>query len=388
MSQSKIIAQAPAGQERLFVQFGGQGAPWYKELAKYYKEPSMKRFFDVVLKALEEERPTVDGTIGLPNGLDARAWLDNEASIPSDDYLACAAVSIPMIQITQLAHLENVILKGVSCKTLVSASEGSSGHSQGLIPASLVAMGLEGDEYYAMVAKYVKYLLYLGVRAQEAHPHFAASATEIERSEKAGNKVPAPMMAVVGESHETIQALVDQTNKELPADQQIYVSLYNSPVNRILSSYRSSLVRFTEMHGASLAEKKVKAVYLRTSCPFHCHLMEPIRGPFEADIKRIGFSFPGSVLKIPVYSFYDGRNLQQDKDIAIGMYLDMAINPLYWDKSMKPVASNSKVAAIVDFGPGKTSQRLSEETLEGLGAAGKRVLAVAVPKDLEALMAP
>ena len=58
----------------------------------------------------------MDGTVGLPHGLDARAWLDNEASIPSDDYLACAAVSIPMIQITQLAHLENLILKGISCR--------------------------------------------------------------------------------------------------------------------------------------------------------------------------------------------------------------------------------------------------------------------------------
>lgn len=388
MSQSKLIAQAVAGQERLFVQFGGQGAPWYKELAKYYKEPSMKRFFDMALGAIEEERSRVDGTVGLPHGLDARAWLENEASIPSDDYLACAAVSIPMIQVTQLAHLENVIQKGISCKTLVQASDGSSGHSQGLIPASLVAMGLEGDEYYAMAARYVKYLLYLGVRAQEAHPQFAATASEIERSEKAGNKVPAPMMAVVGESHQSIQALVDQTNKELPADQQIYISLYNSPVNRILSSFRSSLVRFTEMHGAGLAEKKVKAVYLRTSCPFHCPLMEPIRAPYEADLARLGFTFPGSVLKMPVHSFYDGRNLQGDKDIAIGMYLDMAINPLYWDKSMKPVASSPKIKTIVDFGPGKTSQRLSEETLEGLSASDKRVIAVAIPKDLEALMAP
>lgn len=384
---SKIISQAKAGQGRLFVQFGGQGAPWYKELAKYYKEPSMKKFFDVVLRAIEEERPHVDGTVGLPHGLDARAWLEDESKIPSEDYLACAAVSIPMIQVTQLAHFENTVNKGISRKDLVAATEATSGHSQGLIPASLVALDLDGDAYYAAAAKYVKYLLYLGVRAQEVYPFFAPTADEIARSEKAGNKAPAPMMAVVGDSHDTIQAMVDATNKELPADQKIYVSLYNSPSNRILSSYRASLVRFTEMHGAALAEKKVKAVYLRTSCPFHCPLMEPIRPLFEADIKRIGFSYPGSALKVPVYSFYDGRNLQGDADIAIGMYLDMAINPLYWDKSMKPVADSSKITTIVDFGPGKTSQRLSEDTLQGLGVE-KNVLACAVPKDLEALLAP
>ncbi len=384
---SKIISQGKSGQSKVFVQFGGQGAPWYKELAKYYKEPAMKKFFDVVLGAIDEERQRVEGTVGLPNGINARQWLDDETKVPSEDYLACAAVSIPMIQITQLAHFENTVLKGISRKDLVAATEAASGHSQGLIPASLVALDLDGDAYYETAAKYVKYLLYLGVRGQEAYPHFAPTADEIARSEKVGNKAPAPMMAVVGDSHATIQAMVDQTNKELPADQKIYVSLYNSPSNRILSSYRGSLVRFNEMHAAALAEKKIKAVYLRTSCPFHCPLMEPIRGPFEADLKRLAFSYPGSALKIPVYSFYDGRNLQSDKDIAIGMYLDMAINPLYWDKSMKPVADSAKISTIVDFGPGKTSQRLSEETLQGLGVE-KNVLACAVPKDLEALLAP
>ncbi|MBL8021317.1 MAG: ACP S-malonyltransferase [Leptospirales bacterium] len=386
MSEPKLIAQAKSGQGRLFVQFGGQGAPWYKELAKYYKDPAMKKFFDMALKALEEEKSRVDGTVGLPNGLDARAWLEDETKIPSDDYLACAAVSIPMIQVTQLAHFENAVNKGLSRKSLVEASSGTSGHSQGLIPASLVALSFDGDEYYANASKYIKYLLYLGVRAQETHPFFAPTPEEIERSEKVGNKAPAPMMAVVGDSHATVQAMVDATNKTLPADKKIYISLYNSPSNRILSSFRSSLVTFNEMHNAALAEKKIKAVYLRTSCPFHCALMEPIRPSFEADIKRLGFSYPGSALKIPVYSFYDGRDLRKDADIAIGMYLDMAINPLYWDKSMKPVADDAGITTVIDFGPGKTSQRLSEETLQGLGAT-KTVLAAALPKELETIVA-
>ena len=192
---AKLMEDAAAGNARFYIQFGGQGAPWYKELAAYYKGGTMQPFFDVVLKALEEEVPGLDGAVGLPEGLEARKWLDDDSSLPAEDYLGCAAVSIPMIQITQLAHFENLHNNGYDRAKLIEYSKGATGHSQGLIPASLIAMGLSGDEYYANVAQYVKYLLYLGVRAQEAYPHFAPTEDEIKASEALGGKVPSPMVA-------------------------------------------------------------------------------------------------------------------------------------------------------------------------------------------------
>ncbi|MBX7059499.1 MAG: ACP S-malonyltransferase [Leptospirales bacterium] len=381
-----LFQQAKAGQARFFVQFGGQGAPWFKELSKYFAEPRMKRFFDVALEALDEERPRVEGTVGLPLGLDIKRWLADEASLPDDEYLGCAAVSIPMIQVTQLAHLESIVQNGFDRKSLLEYTVAASGHSQGLIPASLVALGLEGDAYYAAMAKYVKYLLYLGVSAQKAYPHFAPSEAEIAESTALGSGAPAPMVAILGETHASIEAAVKEVNAGLPADQQLHVSLYNSPQNRIVSSFRASLIALNKKLKPLIDEKKLKFVYLRTTCPFHCPLMNSVGEFFEPEIKRIGFDYSGAQLQRPVYSFYDSTDLRlQAEKLPIRMYVDMAIHPLYWEKSMKPAAENSAITHILDFGPGKTSQRLSTDTLSSLPRQ-LPVLAAATPKEAKEIV--
>ena len=383
-----MMADAKAGRAKFYLQFGGQGAPWYRELLAHYNgEPDVRRVIDVGLLAIEEERSRVEGTVGLPHGFNARAWLDSEANLPEEEYLGCAAVSIPMIQLTQLAHFEALSRAGFARAELPSVSGGLTGHSQGLIPASLAAMGLEGDGYLEAVSKYMKYLLYLGTRAQEAFPLFEASPEEVERNVALGAKgSPTPMVAFLGTDIATVKKMVADANSGLPKDQQIYVSLENSPSNTILSSYRASLLHFHEMHRDAMEAQKMKYVYIRTTCPFHSPLMEKVREPFEKDIARIGFTYPGSALKVPVYSFFDGRNMQLDPELAIKMYVDMAIHPLFWEKSIAPAARMPGLTHVIDFGPGKASQRLTQDTLAALGKE-LPVLSASVPRDLKTLIA-
>lgn len=381
-----VYQAAQAGSARFYVQFGGQGAPWYKELKAFYGDSNFQKFFDAVLGAIDEERANVEGSVGLPHGIDARGWLDDESKIPSEEYLGCAAVSIPMIQAAQLAHVENLVSKGFQRKHLAEYSVGTTGHSQGVIPAALVSLGLEGDDYYEGVRKFMKYLLYLGVSAQKAFPEFDPTEDEIKQSEELGGKTPTPMVAVLGLSHDEVQQMVDKVNGGLDADKQIYISLYNSPTNRILSSHRSSLIAFHREFKERIDNKELKFVYLRTTCPFHCKLMEPVREIFEPEIKRIGFDYSGDQLKLPVWSFFDQQNMQQEgANLSIKMYVDMAINPLYWHKSMQPVADDASITHILDFGPGKTSQRLSTDTLAEM-TRQVPVLGAAIPKDLKTIV--
>lgn len=367
------------------MQFGGQGAPWYKELKKYYDSGEMKPFFEAALSALEEESSIVSGTAGLPHGLEPRKWLDDESTIPSEEYLGCAAVSIPMIQMTQLAHLEALTQAGYDRTSLVQASVGGTGHSQGLIPSTLVSLGLEGDDYLEAVKKYTKYVLYIGVRSQEIFPFFDPTPEEAKKAEELGAANPAPMVAVLGEEHSYIEDLVARENEKLEGDKKIYISLYNSPNNRILSSFRSSLIQFHEANKDAFEEKKIKFVYLRTTCPFHSPLMEAMLPLFEKDLERIQFNYQGSELKFPIYSFYDQRNYQSEPDMPRALARDMVLQTLYWDKPMKAAAeSNPAVSHIVDFGPGKTSQRLSMDSLKGIGKE-LPVLAVAFAKDFKTL---
>ena len=384
MAKPQILQQA-LEKPGLFVQFGGQGAPWYKELKKYYDSGEMKPFFDEAIGALEEEASIVNGTPGLPHGLDPRKWLDDESTIPSEDYLGCAAVSIPMIQMTQLAHLEALTQAGYDRASMIKATVGGSGHSQGLIPSTLVSLGLEGDQYLEAVKKYTKYVLYIGVRSQEVFPYFDPTPEESKKAEELGSPNPAPMVAVLGEDHAYMEDLVKKENEKLPDDKKIYISLYNSPSNRILSSHRSSLLQFHEANKDAFDEKKVKFVYLRTTCPFHSPLMEPMMPLFQKDLERIGFDYQGSSLHFPIYSFFDQRNYQQEANMPLGLATDMVLKTLFWDKPMKAAAEHSPaVTQIIDFGPGKTSQRLSMDSLKGIGKE-LPVLAAAFAKDFKTL---
>lgn len=381
---NQLLNDAKAGNASFYIQFGGQGAPWLKELSAYYDKPEMKKFFEVALSAIEKAVEYANSKTALPKGLNIRSWLDNPDSAEDADYQSIAAVSMPMIQVTQFAHYENLKVQGLDHSEMLAHTKGTTGHSQGLIPATFAAMDLTGDAYYDALDKYIQYLLLMGVRAQEVFTEVFPTDAQNAASEELGAKAPAPMVAVLGEDHATVEAMVAETNKTV--EKPLYVSLYNSPSNRIVSGFRDSLIAFHKQHKDTFEEKKMKYVYLRTSCPFHCELMTPIKEKFAADIEHLGFHFKGSDLKVPVFSFADGRNMQSDDAIGMKMCEDLMINTLYWDKAMKPAADDASITHIIDLGPGKTSQRLSADTLKGFNCETP-VLAAAVPKDQKTLFA-
>jgi len=379
---SKLLDAAKAGQAKFFLQFGGQGAPYLKEMQKLYAEASMKPYFDVAVSAIEAAVKMVEGTSAHPEKVDFRKWLTEPDHAPSDDAMSIAGVSLGLIAATQFAHYEYLHQQGFDRKAMIQATVAASGHSQGLITASFTALALEGKAYYDAVYKYIQYLFLMGVRAQEVFPAIYASADEIAKSEALGAKGPAPMVAVLGDSHATIEAWVNEFSS---GAKKIFVSLYNSPNNRIISGARGDLIAFHEKHKADFEAKQIKYVYLRSTCPFHSELMTPILEKFKPDLAKIGFEFKGTDLKFPVYSFSDGANLQQETDLGMRMTDDLMVQTLYWDKAMLPVKNDTSITAILDFGPGKTSQRLSQDTLAGLGREVP-VYAIAFAKDLKTVL--
>jgi len=382
---SQLLNDANNGNAKFFLQFGGQGAPWLKELSQYKQNPEFNKFFETVFNGFIEVHPHIKDSVAYNTSLDFPKWVEDPTTAPDDLILSSAGISLFAITVTQFAHYENLQIKGFDRSQMLKNSLGATGHSQGLIAASFAALQLEGEEYYTALKKYVQYMLYMGARAQEAFPYLQATNTDVTASETLASKDPAPMVAVLGESHSIIEKIVADVNETLDDNKKIYVSLYNTPDNRILSSFRSSLIKFNEKVKPLIEEKKLKFVYLRSSCPFHSKLMQPICEPFEKDIETLGFNYKGSDLKMPVYSFTDGRDIRSDEYIGISMYKDLMIENLYWDKSMQAVVNEKNVTHILDFGPGKTSQRLSQAALKALDSQ-LPVLAVATPKDLKAVL--
>lgn len=384
MSKPAMLARAEAGEVSFFLQMGGQGSPWFRELKKFYDSGDLKEFFEAALSALEEEKPAQVSGIALPQGLDVRRWLTDESAVPSDNYLSAASVSLTMIQMTQLAYFESLLKHGWPIEKLLAHSLGSTGHSQGLISMTFAAMGLRGADFYEGLRSYMKYILYLAIRAQECYPELDPSADDQALADSLQLKDPAPMVAVLGGNHARISEMVEATNAGLDSDRKIYMSLYNSPTNRILSSHRSSLLAFYKQHRDALTADQIKYIFLRTTCPFHSPLMEPAVQPFEADRKKIGFNYQASDLKIPVYSFADGKDYRQLTDMCATMTRDLLVSTLYWEKAVSPIQT-LKPAHIIDFGPGKTSQRLTQDTLAGFGL-DVPVSALANAKDMKAFI--
>ena len=352
-----------------FIQIGGQGAPWFKEFSRYYADPKMKRFYDTVIETIESELPQLEKFQELYTDLQLRKWLEKSQELPGGGYLSRTLVSMPMIQAAQLAHLEYILVNGVSMKSLLNRSAGVIGHSQGLVTATLLAQGLEGDEYYKGVENYTRYLLHLSYQSQLPLPDVYPTEEECVASRALGSKDPEPMAAVLGGEHSDAEDLLRNFNQSLPENKQVCVSLYNSPSNRILSGARASLIKFNESIKKQIKENKFDYVYIRSSCPFHSFYLQSTYETFEDVLSRIDFPYKGSDLKLPVYSFSDGRNMQSDGPLGQILCKELTVNVLRWDLALQPLALSNDVDTVIDLGPGRAISRLTSGALKARGAS-------------------
>ncbi|UOG48606.1 ACP S-malonyltransferase [Leptospira noguchii] len=385
MAIANFLNQVKASGGKLFLQFGGQGSPFLKEISKLYEsEPSLKEFFDVSFKAIAEEVPKLDKKI-IYSGYDFESWVKNQDSAPDENYLCSAPVSIVGIFLAQMGNYVAFTNKGFPVSELISNSIGATGHSQGVISSALIALGKEGSDFYSAFSKFLKFVLYIGYRAQELVGTYNPSETLLKANEEVGDKQPAPMVAVIGYSQKELEDRVKQTNNSLGLNgsKAIYVSLYNTPDSNIVSGSPESLLEFRKQFKSEMDEKKVKFVYLRTTAPFHSPHMEDTNKTIPSDMERIGFNFKGSDLKIPVYSIFDGRNMQSDSELGIPLFREMLIKTLYWDKAVKPFITATNVTGI-DFGPSVVSQKLTQANM---GTSENKIYAVSSPKDIKVLLA-
>ncbi|PJZ71214.1 ACP S-malonyltransferase [Leptospira perolatii] len=385
MALANFLNDAKTQGNKLFLQFGGQGSPWLKELSKLYEsEPSLKEFFDVAFQALSEEAPKLDSKL-IPNGYDFPAWIKNPDSAPDENYLSSAPISIVGIFLTQIGNYVSLTQKGFIPSELISNAIGATGHSQGIVAAALLALGKEGKEFNAELAKFTKFILYLGYRAQELYGPFNISAELLKANEEIGDKQPAPMVAVIGYSAAELEERIKATNSAegLSGTKALYISLYNTPDSNIVSGDPESIYKFRKKYKAEMDERKAKFVYLKTTAPFHCPAMDEAEKIVPKDMERIGFTFKGSDLKIPLFSIFDGRNMQKDAEVGLPLFREVLIKALHWNKAISTFVNTPKVVGI-DFGPSVVSQKLTQGNMNG---SDNKIFCASSPKDLKVLLA-
>ena len=386
---AKLLHDAKANNKKIFLQFGGQGAPYLKEITKLYKEePLLKEYFETVFSLLSEFEssfPKSDSRYTF--GYDLKSWMESPESAPSEDYLIRGSVSVPMIFLTQLGHYHLMNLKGYSTSELLSLTSGITGHSQGILAATFASLGFEGKEFYSQLKDYFRFVFYLAFHAQGAFLEFEIPAVVAEGNTANGDKNPAPMVAVIGYNKEELEDRVNRTNKDLglTGTEMVHVSLYNTPDSMIVSGHPASLLKFRSKFKAEMDESKKKFVYLRTTAPFHCPAMENSWPGFLKDFNdgKFSFNYKPSDLKVPVYSIFDGEDIRKKSVPLIEvLYKDIVIRPLYWDKAVGSLFTDTSIGYCLDFGPSVVSSKLTGGQLTPRGIT-LPVLCLANPKDLK-----
>ena len=95
--------------QKYFLLYGGQGAPYINELRQlYHTNQKFDSFFEKTFNILQEVRDEI-----LPDdkfysvykyGLELKSWLENPSKAPSDSYLQDSMVSVPIMFTTQAGN--------------------------------------------------------------------------------------------------------------------------------------------------------------------------------------------------------------------------------------------------------------------------------------------
>ncbi|ODQ66250.1 S-acyl fatty acid synthase thioesterase [Nadsonia fulvescens var. elongata DSM 6958] len=376
----------------IYAIFGGQGntEDYFEELRELYSvyDTLIADFISLAadkLLTLSREHPAASKIY--TKGLDIAQWLDHPETTPDLDYLISAPVSVPVIGVIQLAHY--VVTARVLGKTpgeLRASLNGSTGHSQGLVNAVAIATADTWESFFEAAIKALTVFFCIGVRVQEKYPNTSLTPQILEDSVAEGEGKPTPMLSVSNLSRKQLETFIDATNRHLPKEKHIVISLVNGPRNLVVTGPPQSL------YGLNLALRKAKAVtgldqnrvphtqrklkfsnrFLPITSPFHSYLLDCSEVIIN-DLKTAGVEFKASDLTIPVFDTFDGSDFRQQSGSIVARLVNLITHlPVNWE-----LATEFESTHIVDFGPGGISG-LGVLTQKNKDGSGVRIILAGV----------
>ena len=376
---SALFRAAEDEEAGLYAIFGGQGniEEYFDELREVYTT-----YHSFLQKLVEDSAELLRSLSRDPRaeklyskGLDVMRWLQDRDTQPDTDYLVSAPVSLPLIGLVQLAHY------AVTCKAMGRTPGeirqnflGTTGHSQGIITAAVIAVADSWESYEKAAKKALTMLFWIGSRSQQAYPRTSLAPSILQDSIDNGEGNPTPMLSVRDLPRSALQGHIDATNHHLPRDRHIAISLSNSARNFVVTGPPISLYglnhRLRKVKAPTgldqtripFTERKSRFVnrFLPITSPFHSmYLIEASKHIME-DLKDIEIS--SNDIKIPVFNTNTGVDIRHEGEENIVPTLVRMIteDPVNWDKA----TVFSKATHIIDFGPGGIS---------GLGVLTSRI---------------
>ncbi|TKA80348.1 Fatty acid synthase subunit beta [Cryomyces minteri] len=368
--ESALFREAADENAFVYAVFGGQGniEEYFDELREIYTTyPSfVEDFIQSAAATLQQLSRDPRAEKLYSKGLDVMRWLHNPESQPDVDYLVSAPVSFPLIGLTQLAHYV------VTCRVLGTNPghvrerlSGTTGHSQGVITAAAIAASDSWPSFDKASKDALAMLFWIGARSQQAYPRTSLAPATLQDSIDHGEGAPTPMLSIRDLPRSAVQKHIDTTNKYLPEDRHIGISLVNSARNFVVTGPPMSL------YGLNLQLRKVKAPtgldqtripfterkvrfvnrFLPITAPFHSPYLAEAYKHMEEDLKDVVIS--SEKLGIPVYDTNTGKDIREEKkeNVVPDLIRMITHDTVNWEQAtVFPDATH-----ILDFGPGGIS---------------------------------
>ncbi|KII85134.1 hypothetical protein PLICRDRAFT_45274 [Plicaturopsis crispa FD-325 SS-3] len=391
--QSALLAAAAKGDASIFALFGGQGTNevYFDELQALYDlyTPFVAPYIATVTKEVLAPLATSRrDTSFYDHGLDVISWLNGTTPRPPVAYLATVPVSFPIIGLTQLVqYLVVARVSGLSPGELRSRIAGATGHSQGIVSAVAIAASTTFESFTENSLKALRWLFFSGLRGQQAFPVLALEPSIVQDAIEGGEGSPSPMLSVTGLALKELTPHIEKTNKHLPANAKLFVSLHNGPKAfvvtgpaRALYGLVTSLRKVRAPSGLDQSKvqfsqrKPVFSVrFLVIAVPYHSEYLSGAADKLIQEDLEGEELWQAGDLGIPVFNTEDGSDLRDLKSSVTRSLCDQIFtSPIHWTLATK---FPETATHAVDFGPGGLSG-IGPLTARNVDGRGVRVVVV------------
>jgi len=325
-------------------------------------------------------------------GVDVRGWVERPAMAPPVDYLTSSVIAQPLILITQVAWLIALHEEGLGRLFEAGCVEAVTGHSQGILPAVLVAESVGGRIDVERALLTLRLLCWQGLLMRSS---FGAGAERVARNDASVT----PMIAISGPDAATLQQAVDAVNRGLAPEARVELSLLNTRTRHVVSGPRDGIVALTSwLTAAAAREARLKQAGrfggqplrftvdpVPTDTAFHSSYMAEGLEGMRRVAAELGWRVEPSRLRMELVAPSDGASLNTAADPTDLVLEGMHVLPVRWPTALDAALGGRRVEVVLDLGPGDGVARLTRAALRGRGV---RVLALTTPEGRSALLTP
>jgi [acyl-carrier-protein] S-malonyltransferase len=164
------------------------------------------------------------------------------------------------------------------------------------------------------------------------------------------------MAAIMGGDAALVEALCDDVRAELGSEAVLSPANFNAPGQIVIAGHAEAVARASELAGT----RKLKAVPLKVSAPFHCALMSPAADAVAEALAAAPFE----AFRFPVISNVDAQP-NTDPGRARELLVRQIAGAVRWQESMEYVAAQGATTAL-EIGPGRVLAGLARKAAPGL----------------------